>query len=103
MGLNKSSRNVQNIIRTQRNTKRNVQNGNSNKFAGKEITTAHRMIQKLANARDAKRIEEINKFLNENSNAKKFIQNRNGIKRRVLAEPKTSIKDIITDIKKDIK
>ena len=101
--LNKSSRNVQNIIRTQRNTKRNVQNGNSNKFAGKEITTAHRMIQKLANTRDAKRIEEINKFLNENSNAKKFIQNRNGIKRRVLAEPKTSIKDIITDIKKDIK
>ena len=101
--LNKSSRDVQTIIRTQRNTKRNVQNGNNNKFAGKEVTTAHRMIQKLANARDAKRIEEINKFLNENSNAKKFIQNRNGIKRRVLAEPKTSIKDIIADIKKDIK
>ena len=101
--LNKSSRDVQQIIKTQRNTKRNVQNGNSNKFAGKEITTAHRMIQKLANARDAKRIEEINKFLNEDSNVKKFIQNRNGIKRRVLAEPKTSIKDIIFDIKKDIK
>ena len=58
------------------------------------------MIQKLANARNAKRIS---KFLNENSNAKQFIQNRNGIKRRVLAEPKTSIKDIIADIKKDIK
>ena len=101
--LNKSSRDVQNIIRTQRNTKRNVQNGNNNSFAGKEVTTAHRMIQKLARDRDAKRIEEINKFLNENSNAKKFIQNRNGIKRRVLAEPKTSIKDIIADIKKDIK
>ena len=101
--LNKTSRDVQQIIKTQRNTKRNIQNGNSNKFAGKEITTAHRMIQKLANARNAKRIEEISKFLNENSNAKQFIQNRNGIKRRVLAEPKTSIKDIISDIKKDIK
>ena len=101
--LNKTSRDVQQIIKTQRNTKRNIQNGNSNKFAGKEITTAHRMIQKLANARNAKRIEEISKFLNENSNAKQFIKNSDGIKRRVLAEPKTSIKDIISDIKKDIK
>ena len=101
--LNKSSRDVQQIIKTQRNTKRNVQNVNGNKFAGKEITTAHRMIQKLANARNAKRIEEISKFLNENSNAKQFIKNIDGIKRRVLAEPKTSIKDIISDIKKDIK
>ena len=101
--LNKTSRDVQQIIKTQRNTKRNIQNANGNKFVGKEITTAHRMIQKLANARNAKRIEEISKFLNENSNAKQFIKNSDGIKRRVLAEPKTSIKDIISDIKKDIK
>ena len=101
--LNKTSRDVQQIIKKQRNTKRNIQNGNSNKFEGKEITTAHRMIQKLANARNAKRIEEISKFLNENSNAKQFIKNIDGIKRRVLAEPKTSIKDIISEIKKDIK
>merc|ERR1712100_537056 len=86
--LNKSSRDVQTIIRTQRNTKRNVQNGNNNKFAGKEVTTAHRMIQKLANARDAKRIEDIkssqNQGIKANANALRANYTNNAIAKNVI-------------------